>query len=263
MKKFLVITLCMLFATTASLAQKPEPQKTETKPEAKKPEAKAETKPALPTAEQILDKYEKASGSKIRGTKIMSMVTKGVIEIPAQNMKGVIESFSKNPNKSLIVTTIPGYGTASEGYDGQIAWAQDPTSGLRQKKGEELIQAKRAADFGGNLRSQYSKFELKGMEKVGEKDTYVIVGMTSEGKPETFYFDTQTGMLLRQDTMYVSAMGEFPVKSFLEDYKEFEGIMMAYTTRQIVAGSTIIMKVEEVKTNVAIDDAKFAMPKPQ
>lgn len=263
MKKFLVITLCILFAATVSLAQKPEPQKTETKPEAKKPETKAETKSALPTVDQILDKYEKASGSKLRGTKITSMVAKGTFEIPAQGVKGAIETFSKSPNKILIVTTIAGFGVISEGYDGQTAWTQDPASGLRQKKGEELSQAKRGADFAGTLRSQYSKFELKGTEKVGEKDTYVIVGMTSEGKPETFYFDTQTGLLLRQDTMYVSAMGEFPAKSFIEDYKEFEGMMLPYTTRQIAAGSTIIIKIEEVKTNVAIDDAKFAMPKPQ
>lgn len=260
MKKFLVITLCMLFAATASLAQT---HQTDAKPETKKPDAKTETKSALPTVEQILDKYEKATGSNVRRTKIKSIVTKGSFEIASLGVKGTVEVYQKAPNKMFTIQNIPGFGVITDGYDGQTAWTQDPTSGLRQKKGEELAQTKRTADFTGTLRSQFSKFELKGTEKVEGKDAYVIVATPNEGKPETWYFDTQTGLMIRSDATIVSAMGEIPVKNFIEDYREFEGMLIPYSTRQVAAAFTAVIKIEDVKTNVPIDDAKFAMPKAQ
>ena len=257
MKKFLIATLCLLFAATFSFAQGDGHQKTETKPEA----TKAETKPALPTVDQILEKFDKVTGSKIRGTKVTSIFTKGTLEIPALGVSGTVEIYAKAPNKMLSVQTIPGFGVISEGYDGQVAWSQDPTSGIRQKKGEEFAQTKRSADFAGDLHSQFSKFELKGTEKVGDKDAYVIVATPTIGKPETWFFDTQTGLMIRSDMTIVSPMGEIPMKNFLEDYREFEGMLIPYTMRQVTTAFTAVVKVDEIKTNVAMDDAKFAMPK--
>jgi outer membrane lipoprotein-sorting protein len=178
-------------------------------------------------------------------------------------VKGTIEIYTKAPNKMFTIQNIPGFGMITDGYDGQIAWSQDPSSGLRQKKGEELAQTKRFADFTGNVRTQYSKFELKGTEKVADKDAYVIVATPNEGKPETWFFDTQSGLMIRSDMTMISPMGEIPVKMFFEDYRDFEGMLMPYTTRQVATAFTAVIKIEEVKSNVTIDDAKFAMPKTQ
>lgn len=263
MKRFLIVTLLLTFAATSLFAQHNPHQKPETKPEAKPDTAKTETKPILPTVDQILDKYEILTGGKIRGSKITSIVTKGVFEIPAMSIKGTVEIYAKAPNKMFTVQNIPGFGVITDGYDGQIAWTQDPSSGLRQKKGEELAQTKRLADFTGNVRTHYSKFELKGMEKVADKDAYIVIATPNEGKPETWFFDTQSGLLLRSDMTIISPMGEIPVKMFFEDYREFEGMLVPYTTRQVATAFTAVIKIEEVKTNVAIDDTKFVIPKVQ
>jgi hypothetical protein len=271
MKKLFNVMLCLLIATGAAFAQSakdpkvqdktPDAQKTsEAKPDA----AKTETvKPALPTAEQILAKNAEATGAKALGQKITSLVMKGTFEMPAMGVKGTIEVYSKTPNKSLTVINIPQFGTLTEGYDGQIGWAQDPISGLREKKGDELALAKRSGDFARGQSIYYSKFELKGIEKVGDADAFVIIATPKEGKPETRYIDTKTWLDVRQDTVIVSPQGEFPAKFFFEDYRDVEGVKTAFLIRMVTSAFTGTTKFEEAKTNVVIDDAKFTMPKTQ
>src|SRR6185295_18643117 len=99
-------------------------------------------------------------------------VSKGSFEIPAVGATGTAEIFEKAPNKSVAVINIPGFGAFQEGFDGKIAWANDPQSGLREKAGAELGTAKLEAEFykPTKLKQLYPKMVVKGKDKVGEKD---------------------------------------------------------------------------------------------
>ncbi len=254
MKRIFAVIFSLLCMASASFAQ----EHTSTKPAP----AKADnTKPALPTVEQIIARFDDVTNSKALGTKIKSMVAKGTFEIPALGVKGTVEAYSKAPNKSFILITIPGFGAVTEGYDGQIAWASDPTTGLRQKKGEELAATIRSADLSRNLKVYYSKFELKGVEKVNDSDAYIIVATPKEGKPETWYFDVNSGYQVRTDVISVSPQGEMPTQTFMEDYREVEGVKMPFLSRQVTSAFTAVIKIHEVKINLPVDDTKFVMPK--
>jgi len=262
MNRIFALSFCLIFAVSVTFAQQHAPAKPENKETTKTETTKPDnTKSALPTVEQILAKFDEVTNSKALGSKIKSMVAKGTFEIPALGLKGTAEVYSKAPNKNLTVITIPDFGVIMEGFDGQTAWAQDPATGLRQKKGEELAVAKRSSDISRNLNLYYSKFELKGIEKVNDSDAYVIVATPKEGKTETWYFDVKSGLQVRSDMTSVSPQGEMPVQSFIDDYRDVEGVKMAFFTRQVTAAFTAHIKIEEVKINVAIDDAKFVMPK--
>src|SRR3989441_8892439 len=95
----------------------------------------ADSKPAgaMPTADQIVDKYVQAIGGKAAIEKQTSRVSKGSFEIPAFGASGTAEVYEKAPNKSAAFINIPGFGVVQEGFDGKTAWAQDPQSGLRDK----------------------------------------------------------------------------------------------------------------------------------
>ena len=54
-----------------------------------------------------------------------------------------------------------------------------------------------------------------------------------------------------------SPQGKQAVQSFLEDYKDVDGVKLPFTIRQVTPQFTITIKIEDVKTNVPIDDAKF------
>ena len=44
---------------------------------------------------------------------------------------------------------------------------------------------------------------LKGKKRTGKRMAYVIEATPAEGDPEEWYFDTQTGLLVRIDETYL------------------------------------------------------------
>jgi outer membrane lipoprotein-sorting protein len=246
-----IVFLCCAVAV-AALAQGQQKAATEPKPS-----------PALPTVDQILDKYVQAIGGKAAVEKQTSRVSKGSFEIPAFGASGTAEVYEKAPNKSAAFINIPGFGVVQEGFDGKAGWAQDPQSGLRDKAGAELAATKLDAEFHKpiKIKQLYPKIVVKGRDKVGDKEAYVVEATPLESSAETWYFDTQSGLLLRQDSERESPQGKQAVQVFLEDYKEVDGVRLPFTIRQVTPVFTIAIKIEEVKHNVPIDDAKFSKPK--
>ena len=105
--------------------------------------------------------------------------------------------------------------------------------------------------------------EQKGKQKVGDREAYVIVATPAAGSPEKWYFDTQTGLLIRTDSERESPEGKVPVEAYLEDYKEIDGVKLPFTLRQVLPAFSIIIKISEVKHNVPIEDSKFDKPSGQ
>jgi hypothetical protein len=246
-RTILIITLSLAFAV-AALAQ-----------------TAAGPAQSTPSADQILDKFVQAIGGKAAIEKLNSRMQKGTLEIPAMGVSATFESFAKAPDKTVTVITIPGFGVVSEGSDGNIAWSNDPQSGLREKSGAELADAKRDAVFHQETKFKelYPKMTVVGKQKVGEVETWVIEATPKEGSPEKWYFDAQTGLLIRRDLERESPQGKMLIEAYLENYKEVDGIKTPFTVRQVTPAMTFMVKIDEVKHNVPVEDAKFAKPSGQ
>ena len=102
---------------------------------------------------------------------------------------------------------------------------------------------------------------MKGIEKVGDRDTYVVVGSTDGLPDDIMYFDTETGLMLRSDSIIVSPEGQQATNTFYEDYREIEGIKSAHKIRAKTPAFEIITILNNVKYNVPIEDSKFVQPK--
>lgn len=259
MRQATIIILVVLFSASA-MAQSPAGS-------AKAPAPHADSSVAQPSVDQVLDRYVKALGGRAAIEKINSRVMKGTFEIPSfAGVKGTIEIYEKAPNKEMAIVNIPGLGTQAEGFDGQIAWELQPDSGVvHEKSGLELASAKREAEFYGDLKLKelYSTLTLKGVEKVGEREAYVVEAVPAIGSPDRFYFDTQTSLLLRKDSIAEGAEGKKPVQEFYGDYRIVDGVMLPFSLRQVSPGLEFIVKLAEVKQNVPVDDAKFHKPEEQ
>ena len=253
-----VYALLLTAPAGAALAQeKPQP--------AKAPEAAAKATTAEPTVDQILDKYVEAIGGRKAIEKITSRVTTGTFEISTMGLKGEMEIYAKAPNKALTIQNLSGVGEIRDGYDGKIAWSQNPMMGLREKSGAELAAIVRASDIHAPIKTRqlYSRLELKGKEKVGNRETYVIMATPTEGAPVKMYFDMQTGLIARTDTDIDTPQGQFRIENTMDDYREVDGVKIAFTMRQESSVASAVIKVTEVKHNVAIDDSKFTKPSGQ
>jgi hypothetical protein len=258
MKLAMTIIICaLLFAAPTGAANAQEKQQP-----AKAPEAAAKTTTADPNVDQILDKFEQAIGGRQAVEKITSRVAKGTFEVSAMGLKGEIEIYVKAPNKTLRIQHLSGVGEILDGYDGKIGWSQNPMAGLREKSGAELAAIARSSDIHAPIKTRqlYSKLEFKGKEKVGNRETYIILATPAEGAPVKMYFDTQTGLMARMDTDLEIPEGRFHIETTVDDYREVDGVKIPFTIRQESSVSSAVIKLTEVKHNVAIDDAKFNKP---
>jgi zinc protease len=264
MKRFVMFVLLSLFMTALAAAQDKPPQD-KPKPDAPKTETKPVTedsKSPAASVDQILDNYVKALGGKEALEKISSRTVKGSFDIEAMNATGTFESYTKAPDKSAIFITIPNFGAVQEVHDGTKAWSSDPQNGIRELSGAELAIRKRDSDFhqNTNLKKHYPKMEVKGKEKVGSSEAYVIEATPSEGSPEKFYFDLSTGLMVRRDVERDNPQGKIQVEIYYEDYKAVDGVKLAHTIRQVTPMFAFSLKYADVKQNVEIDEAKFSKP---
>jgi zinc protease len=258
MKRIPIMLLWVLLIGITAVAQE-----TGQKPEAKPEDSKAAE--ALPTADQIIDKFVEAVGGKAAMEKVTSRVAKGTFDVPAFGASGTWEAYAKAPNKSASVTDVPNFGVIRRGFDGTVAWEDNPQSGMNELSGAGLVRAKLDSDFYRDIRLKelYPKMVVKKTEKVGEKDCYVIEATPVGASAETWYFDKADGLLIRADSEREGPNGVAMAQMYFEDYKDVDGIKIPYTIRQVTPDFSLSLKFTEVKQNVEIEDAKFAKPSPK
>ena len=256
MRQATIIILGMLFSMSA-IAQSPISSSKAASPG-------AASSAALPTVDEVLDRYVKALGGRAAIEKINSRVSKGTFEISSlAGAKGTLEIYEKAPNKEVAMLNIPGIGMQAEGYDGHVAWELQPDSGVvHEKSGLELATAKREAEFYGDikLKELYSSLTLKGVEKVGAREAYIIEAVPAVGNPDRFYFDTQTSLLIRKDSVEEGDEGKRSVQEFYDDYRTVDGVKLPFSLRQVSPGLEFVVKITEIKQNVPVEDARFNKP---
>ncbi len=154
---------------------------------------------------------------------------------------------------------LSGFGEIIEGFDGNEAWSKDPLQGQRVKTGAELAEVKQSSDFyyDFNLFKLYPKATVTGIEKLDGAEVYVVKGDADT----TFYFDKQSGQMIRTDRMITSPQGKIDSTTKFEDFREVDGVKQAFVLRQSALGTEFVFKVLEIKQNVEISDEKFAKPK--
>jgi uncharacterized protein YdbL (DUF1318 family) len=217
----------------------------------------------LPTVDQILDKYVSALGGKAAIQKITSRVSKGTFELEQMAGEATTEVDQKAPNKIFTDTESSMIGSYKRGFDGEKGWQDTPQTGLADVTGPQLGDMKRAADFYGdiNLKELYPKMTVKGKESVNGHDAYVIAAESKDGSPETWYFDADSGLKVRNISQAEGPNGPVEVDTTIGDYREVDGVKVPFMIHQSLGGQiAFTIKFTEVKQNVPIDDAKFEKP---
>jgi hypothetical protein len=78
----------------------------------------------------------------------------------------------------------------------------------------------------------------------------------------TLYFDKQTGLLLRELRYGTSPIGRVPTQIDYADYRDVNGIKLPFRITYAWLDGRDSIVLNDIKTNVPIDEAKFARPAP-
>lgn len=227
-------------------------------PEPKK--AEGESKEAGgPSADQLIDKYVQALGGAAAADKITSRVMKGTINFGTKDFS--VDVYSKDPDKRASFMHMP-EGDNATVFDGHEGWLGAPGRPLREMHGPDLDGAAIDADlhFATHLKQMFSGAKVQGTEKVGDHETYVVVGQREGKPPLRLYFDQQSGLLVRLVRFGDTALGRLPTQIDYADYREANGVRIPFQWTLARPSGRFTIQVTEVKQNVPVEDEKFAKP---
>ncbi|MGH9776406.1 MAG: c-type cytochrome [Candidatus Acidiferrales bacterium] len=234
--------------------------------EESRPEA-AETKPAeanpapRPTADALLLKYVQALGGADSIAKISSRQEKGNILFGDQQFP--VEIFTKAPDKRISVMHTP-RGESITAFDGKSGWLGGGPRPPQPMSAAETETYRLDSDFyfATDLKNIFPQLRAGRPEKIGHAEANLVFGIRPGQPPVKFYFDTASGLLIRQVRYAQTALGRLPTQIDYSDYREVDGVKIPFRWTLARANGRFTIQIDEAKDNVAIDDAKFAMPAP-
>jgi len=221
-----------------------------------------------PSAEQVLDKFIAASGGAERLAALTSFVATGTA-VAYGELGGNAEFniFAKSPNLRTALITYkdhPERGTSRWSFDGRSGWVKTPRGLLGEYElvGSELdgVRLEAQLAFPGLIKKALDNWRGAATRSIGDRDLLAVQGSGPRGFLATLYFDPATGLLARLVRYGPSPIGRMPTQIDYGDYRDVGGLKLPFEYKFTWMDGRYTAKVNEIKTNVAIEGAKFGKP---
>ena len=145
-------------------------------------------------------------------------------------------------------------------FDGTTGWALNSLQGDTQLTGDQL-DGSRNAYFPTpllNYKTTGATLAMEAKQQVNGRDAHVLVLTPKTGRPSKLFFDAETFLLVRSSNSASNPQtGEVEQISEPSDYRDVDGLKVAFAMTQSAAGQTITMKFTKVEQNIAVDDGVF------
>ncbi|MBV8903594.1 MAG: photosynthetic reaction center cytochrome c subunit [Acidobacteriia bacterium] len=240
-------------------------------PPSDEPDAFVSDGPASPTADQVLDKYLAAAGGAERLAALTSFVAKGTYKGFSDPDQRPLEIYAKTagPNgaeRATIVHT-PGGDTITT-YSSRGAWTAAPAlyspMPVSELSGGDRDGARLDAElaFPARIREALKQWRV-GYPAMIDGRAVQLVQASMDGRyPVNLYFDSKSGLLVRQVRYADSKLGLSPTQIDYSDYRDVAGVKMPFRWTVSWLDGRATTELSEVQPNVRIDPAKFDRPKP-
>lgn len=227
------------------------------------------TEPATnaPSAEQILDKYIQAVGGAQRLAALKSFVARGTYQGFDDPEKRPVEIYAEAPDERSIVVH-GGNGISTTTYDGRSGWLAAPDTDqpmpVMTLTGGDLQGAKLDArvSFPAGIKQFFSKWIVGFPTTINDHDVQVVQGSNPGETPVKFYFDQQTGMLVRVLRYTNLPVGLNPTQVDFADFRDVGGVKMPFRSTVTWTDGRSVTELSQVQPNVSIEAARFTKPAP-
>jgi len=222
-----------------------------------------------PPADEILDKYMAAVGGAQRLAGLTSFIATGTsVGYGEFGGDGDFTIYAKAPNQRTTLISFkdhPDRGDSVWAFDGRTGWIKTPRGLLGEYElvGGELDGARLEAQmaFPGQIKQVLNNWRVGLRRTIGNRDFLVVQGTGPRGLLATLYFDPQSYLLVRLVRYAPSPVGRVPIQIDYSDYRDVGGIKFPFEYKFSWLDGRYTAKLKEIKTNAAIDAAKFGQPK--
>jgi len=226
--------------------------------------------PNRPSPDQVFDTYIEAIGGAERLAALKSFVARGNYQ--GFDTAGAVvpfEIYARSPNQRTIVVHLAPGAESVRVVDGQNAW-NTSTGTLMEVpvvalSGAELQGAKLEASlmFPGQIRPLLTDW-ITGFATtlIGDRPVHVVQGTEADDTPVKFYFDRETGLLLRMLRYANTRIGLNPIQVDYADYRTVSGVEMPFMVTVTWTDGRSVYEFSEVEPNAPIDASRFARPVP-
>jgi zinc protease len=213
------------------------------------------TLPAGLTAAQVIDTYVKAIGGKENLKKIQDVTMNMNASIQGMTLKATQQH--KAPNKYRLSVEMQGNEAFSMTSNGSKA-AMAQMGNRQELQGNTLETAKVQSSLFPELYYDQLgvKAQLTGIENVNGTDAYKVELTMPGGDKVVDYFDTKSGLKVRQISTMESPQGPVTQTTDLSDYREINGVKFPH---RITSGVGMQMDVQSIDINKGLSDAVFEL----
>ena len=218
----------------------------------------------IKAAGPILEKMIQASGGRKILSTIQDATMSGTIEMIQMGLDGSIVMYQKEPDKMRMDIEIMGM-IITRAYDGEIAWMVNPQTGTAEELPDQYAEDLKKQSFSNAVmldpESLGIKYTFEGRENIEDKDYLIIIRHYESGDTSKIYVDPDTHLVFKEVSKSLGQMGiEVEAETFLSDYKEVEGTLVAHTITVFQDGEEFMtMTIDEIKYNSGLEDSFFKM----
>ncbi len=218
------------------------------------------------SANEILDKYVQAIGGAPALNKLTSFTAKGTYEgFETLSEKVPLEIFASDPNKlTTIVHTQNGDSVTT--YDGNRGWiaAADKLMRVLPLSGGDLEGARIDAllSFPARIKEAFQWRTGFPSVSIDDHPVQVIQDAARGDAGAKLYFDSQSGLLVRQVRYVDTAVGVIPTRIDYSDYRTVAGVKVPFRRVVTWTDGRSTIELSELQPNAPVEAARFATPSP-
>jgi hypothetical protein len=203
---------------------------------------------SLPTLDQVIEQHIRALGGRTALARHGMLVLSGDCESTAPGESGPVEISIQTPKVYFDLKSTD--KELQMGFNGDVVW-RHAQEGLQKGAGREFADRLIVFDVARALwwKEWYPQMALKGIEKVGDSDAYVLETHPGSPSTERVFVDRRSGLRVLDVTP--GAVFNF------SNYRAVDGVQVPFTIEQKTrADITYTYKIHEAKW-VTADASRF------
>ncbi len=217
--------------------------------------------PKLPDAAELIEAHVTATGGREAIDALGTLYLESKVDTGGQNIEVKTRMWWKG-GRFYIEEDIPGYGKGYSGYDGEVAWTDDPINGRRVLDGierEQLIRGGSVFEL-ARWKDFYASAETVAEREEEGHQRYDVELESKLGDKVLVTFDAESKLLSHMSMTQQAPTGPMKFSVALSDYRDVGGCKFAFQQDLKISFATVTQRYEKVEVGAEVDETKFAYP---